>query len=215
MAKRRVSKKVRDLPVRQLRIALAAAYEERADSETRIRALGAEIVRLTAKNDELQELARVDPLTGALNRAGVELAVVNELAFSKRFTSPLSVIAIDVDIFKGINDTYGHPAGDEILKEIIRRFRTALRPYDVIGRMGGDEFVIILRGATPENAALVAERLRKAVAAVPFSFGKSTFSVTISLGVTEAKTKEGLEEADRALYEAKCAGRNCVVADKR
>lgn len=202
-------------PPHEIWSALAAAYETLADDEALIRALRAEILRLTAENDELQELARVDPLTGALNRAGVELAVVDELAFSKRFTSPLSVIAIDVDIFKGINDTYGHPAGDETLREIIRRFRTALRPYDVIGRIGGDEFVIILRGATPENAALVAERLRKAVATVPFSFGKSTFSVTISLGVTEAKTKEGLEEADGALYEAKRAGRNRVVVNER
>jgi diguanylate cyclase (GGDEF)-like protein len=199
-----------NLSPEQLRIALAAAYDAVAEYEAEVRGLRAEMAVSWAEKEELKIEGRTDSLTGALNRKGVEAALTEEMSFSARFKSPLSVIAVDVDTFKGINDTHGHPVGDAVLREIVRRFRLVLRPYDTLGRPGGDEMTIILRGASKENAARVAERLRSAVAGEPFSCGDSIFSVTISLGVAEMSDKGSVKTADEALYAAKRGGRNRV-----
>jgi len=210
-----MSSSLENLSAAQLRIALAAAYAGIAAQEVEIRSLRGAMALLWDEGEQYKTEGRTDHLTGALNRKGVEIALAEEMSFAQRFESPLSVIAIDVDQFKEINDTYGHPAGDAVLQKLVKRFRKVLRPYDLIGRIGGDEFIIILRGATPENAALVAQRLCAAVALNSFSFDGFTFPVTISLGVDEAGGKQPLAAADKALYEAKRGGRNRVVTNKR
>ncbi|MFH2136401.1 MAG: GGDEF domain-containing protein [Patescibacteria group bacterium] len=204
-----------NLSPEQLRIALVAAYEAIAGYEAEVGGLRTAMALLWDEGERHELEGQTDFLTGALNRKGAEAALTEELAYSGRFRSPLSVIAIDVDDFKEINDRYGHPAGDDALKEIVRRIRATIRPYDKTGRMGGDELIVFLRRTTLENATLVAERLRKAVAAKPILSGESTLPVTISIGVTEVKTRDDLKAADEALYEAKRGGRNRVVTNKR
>ncbi len=217
MVEERDFERLRELTPRQLWMELAAAYEALAAQEVEIRGLRSSLAELWNEGEQYMAEGRIDHLTGALNRRGVEIALTDEMSFARRFESPLSVIAIDVDHFKETNDTYGHPAGDTVLQEIVRRARKVLRPYDSIGRIGGDELTIILRGATLKNATLVAERICAAIALNVFSYGEATFRVTISVGVAvaEREAKQTLEAADEALYEAKRSGRNRVVAINR
>lgn len=193
---------------------------EKRFSETELAEMSREelVQLLTAswdRNDELTLFLGIDPLTGAKNRRGIDDTMREEMSFSGRTGDPLCVIAIDVDDFKHVNDTFGHPAGDTVLRGIVASFRSALRPYDIVGRPGGDEIDIILRKTNLRNAhTVVAERLRRAVENATFSHNEATFSVTVSLGVAEMRegedAKKLLEAADTALYEAKRAGRNCV-----
>jgi diguanylate cyclase (GGDEF)-like protein len=226
MVKRRVSKKSRNLTVRQLRIALAAAYEALADSEARIRQLAKEALRLDDKNDELrartaelEAMVGIDHLTGLPNRYRVDEIVEAEVAYARRYGTPLSVLFVDVDHFKKVNDNLGHDVGDAVLIELAKRFRETLRDYDVIGRHGGEEFLGVLRNNTLEQAATAAERLRKAVADKPFNYAGREINITVSIGVAEWHRPELsaplIHAADMMMYRAKRGGRNRVVADKR
>ncbi len=151
--------------------------------------------------------ATVDPLTGLANRRPVEAA----LAACARG----SVILFDLDRFKRINDTLGHAAGDAVLKAVGARLAEVLRPADAVGRVGGEEFVAVLRDVAPAEAAKIAERARRAVAALIIPAGGRTVQVTISAGVAPLRGDgaRALEAADRALYRAKDAGRDRVEAD--
>lgn len=157
-----------------------------------------------------------DALTGAWNRAEVLGILEREIARSLREGWPVSVIMIDVDHFKSVNDTYGHLAGDTALREITTRIMTSLRPYDIIGRYGGEEFVLVLGGCSPRNAVLLAERLREVVAAQPIAVSDQEVTATISMGVATWNNNEHgdiqalLRAADTALYQAKKNGRNRV-----
>ncbi len=123
---------------------------------------------------------------------------------------------VDVDRFKSVNDTYGHLAGDAALREISTRLIRSLRPYDIIGRYGGEEFLVVLGGCSPRNARALAERLRETVAAEPVRVAEEAVTVTVSMGVAAWDPNECgdiqalLRAADVALYEAKRAGRNLV-----
>jgi len=159
-----------------------------------------------------------DALTGTWNRAEVLEILEREVARSRREGWQVSVIMIDVDHFKQVNDTYGHLMGDAALREVTTRLTQSLRPYDIIGRYGGEEFLVVLGGCSPRNAQVLAERLRELVASQPVSLAGDAVTVTISMGVAGWDPNECgdiqalLRAADVALYEAKRAGRNRVRA---
>jgi diguanylate cyclase (GGDEF)-like protein/PAS domain S-box-containing protein len=170
--------------------------------------------RLTQEN--LRELATHDPLTGVFNRRHVEDVLRKELDRAERHDRPLAVAMMDADHFKNINDTYGHQTGDEVLRAISGRCQKTLRSHDVLGRYGGEEFVVVFPETSIADAAVVAERLRAAVAENPIKVGSSALAVTVSIGLAAFTRGQDLEKlfrrADSALYAAKQDGRNLVRA---
>jgi diguanylate cyclase (GGDEF)-like protein len=170
---------------------------------------------LFAAVEALRHQATRDALTGLWNRGLVLDGLARELHRAEREERALSVIIVDLDHFKRVNDTHGHPAGDAVLRQAADRFRSALRGYDMIGRYGGEEFLIVLPGCEEARACQVAERLRKALAARPIEAAGAVVSVTASLGLACA-TEPGtdsvalIKAADQALYRAKSNGRNRV-----
>ena len=165
---------------------------------------------------EVQRLAITDELTNVLNRRGFIETANHEFEAAKRYSRPLSLIMLDIDRFKAINDVYGHPIGDEILVEIAARARTKIRETDYISRYGGEEFLILLIEQKPENARTVAERIRKSVSDQPFDTSVGKISVTISVGVTGASSQISsismmIKTVDKALYKSKENGRNRVT----
>jgi diguanylate cyclase (GGDEF)-like protein len=168
---------------------------------------------LLVAREALRVQATHDSLTGLLNRAAILEVLQTELARASRDRQPVSVLMVDLDHFKKINDHLGHLAGDIVLREAARRMASAVRRYDSIGRYGGEEFLVILPGCTMEGAMAQAERLRVAVGGEPIDMGRQSVPVTCSLGcascVDAACTSDSLvREADGALYGAKEAGRN-------
>jgi diguanylate cyclase (GGDEF)-like protein len=175
-------------------------------------------------SERLKHIGLTDPLTGVNNRRYVERRLNEEVGRSRRQNTALSCLFIDIDHFKRINDTVGHQAGDEVLREVAGRIKAELRLSDALGRFGGEEFVVLLVDAGLPDAVLVAERIRAGVAetSLVLSSGE-TLNVTVSIGVATLDTVTASEElesigqqflaqADRALYEAKANGRNMVVA---
>lgn len=169
--------------------------------------------------DHSLELAVTDQLTGLHNRRYL-LGQLNGLVMrAARGGDPVSVILADIDYFKRINDTWGHDAGDEVLKEFSARLASNFRPLDIAARIGGEEFVVVLPGLRGDAACLVAERLRRHVAGAGFAIlgGRERITVTVSLGVAVAGAGDTAEKllrrADAALYRAKQDGRNRVAAE--
>jgi len=165
---------------------------------------------------EVQRLAITDELTNVLNRRGFDEVASREFGAAKRYSRPLSLIMLDIDRFKAINDVYGHPIGDEILVEIAARAKVKIRDTDYIARYGGEEFLILLIEQKPENAKTVAERIRKSVAEQPFITSVGKIAVTISVGVTGATSQTSsinmmIKTVDKALYKSKENGRNRVT----
>lgn len=167
--------------------------------------------------DELRQLAQIDALTELYNRRFLLERLEMEVARAERSGGPLSVLVIDADFFKNVNDTYGHETGDAVLVEIARQMNAAIRNYDIVGRLGGEEFCVILPGTDTNRAREIAERIRSQIemCEVPGIKGeKVRFTVSIGLaerGVHEA-TRSLLARADTALYRAKQCGRNQVKA---
>jgi diguanylate cyclase (GGDEF)-like protein/PAS domain S-box-containing protein len=164
----------------------------------------------------LQELATRDGLTGLMNRRHFLELCEKEVHRARRHRKALSLLMFDVDRFKNVNDTFGHDVGDEVLRALADAARVNLRDFDVIGRIGGEEFAVVLPETSLEGACIVAERLRKAVAAMRVKAGRKALSVTLSIGLAElseaAPDVNGLmKHADNALYEAKRKGRNRVA----
>jgi diguanylate cyclase (GGDEF)-like protein len=165
---------------------------------------------------EIEEMATTDGLTGLLNHRVFQEKLSAELKRQNRISGPVSLILTDIDHFKKVNDTYGHPVGDLVLKGVSKVIRETLRDIDIPARYGGEEFAIVLPGTDSGGAKHIAERLRKAVMDKTFSADSGSFGVTISLGIatspSDAKAKEALvAKADQALYEAKHGGRNRSV----
>lgn len=169
---------------------------------------------LLAAHEALRKEATHDHLTGVWNRAGILDILQRECARMARTKGRLAVIMADIDHFKAVNDTYGHFAGDDVLREVCRRMQAAVRSYDSIGRYGGEEFVIVLPDSEVLSGTEQAERLRKGVSAKPVETGEIEIPVTLSLGVAvlgqdQADSYESLLRiADAALYRAKESGRN-------
>jgi two-component system, cell cycle response regulator len=162
---------------------------------------------------EVRRLASTDPLTGVANRRAFDEGLARELSRARRYGEPLSLVLVDVDHFKRVNDAHGHQVGDDVLRHLGRRLRDAARPMDLPARYGGEEFAVILPSCGPEDAVAVAERLRLAVVV------DAPVSITASAGVATlhgGMDADGLvTAADRALYAAKRAGRDRTHAARR
>jgi diguanylate cyclase (GGDEF)-like protein len=171
---------------------------------------------VTELQGELAWQARTDPLTGALNRRSMEEAALRETARCQRYGNALSMIVIDIDNFKHLNDTRGHAAGDCALQALVRRLNCMLRQQDALARMGGEEFAILLPDTSGSAALTIAERVRQAVADLDVAFETGPVKMTVCAGVAELHPALGWEEmmrrADAAMYAAKRCGRNRVSA---
>ncbi|HYO76923.1 MAG TPA: GGDEF domain-containing protein [Thermoanaerobaculia bacterium] len=193
-----------------------ARYQE---LEQRMLGLQRENLDLVVKNRMLSEVSTRDSLTGLYNRWFVMEKIDSEINRALRHGSPMSLLMLDLDHFKRINDTYGHPAGDQVLQAIGQMLRESCRVYDVPGRYGGEEFCIVLPETKPGNTNVVAERIRRRLEATELSCGDTSVVVTASIGIAGMEaTEEGeilspaalIDRADRALYTAKSRGRNRI-----
>ena len=169
-------------------------------------------------NKALKHSATHDALTSALNRGAILSFLENDIKRSKRIKSSLSLLMFDIDFFKKINDTYGHLAGDQVLRQLSEVTKEAIREIDLFGRYGGEEFLIILPDTNISQACILAERLIHKVRNHPFVTDKVTLKVTISIGLAEYRYSESVEQlierADIALYQAKFLGRdNIQISD--
>jgi two-component system cell cycle response regulator len=167
---------------------------------------------------KMYDAALRDGLTGVFNRKHLEERLDAEVAYALRHKTELSFVMFDVDHFKRVNDTYGHPAGDAVLKAVAQVLIAGVRTEDVLGRYGGEEFVVVARGIALQGAFLLADRLRSNLGGTPLRLGANVFSVTMSAGVASLACCHGkydkatlLGIADARLYQAKQGGRNRVV----
>ncbi len=162
-----------------------------------------------------QQLAMTDPLTGLYNRRGFFELARHELERSRRFNRPLSMMMIDVDHFKNVNDLYGHAVGDEVLRELAERFRSVMRESDLLCRYGGEEFCFLLPESDCQGLCVAGERVLEVVSAKPYSIQDIQVHITVSIGVTtlslaSTSLEALIQQADQSLYRAKQAGRNRV-----
>ena len=169
---------------------------------------------LLQAREALREQATHDGLTGLLNRTSIMGKLDDELSRSARDGSSVSVLMVDLDRFKSVNDTRGHLIGDAVLREAASRLRSASRRYDSVGRYGGEEFLIVLPGSEAPAARIQAERLRETIAGIPFRADSQPLAMTCSIGLacsSHCAPEILIREADEALYQAKARGRNRVV----
>lgn len=191
-----------------------------AGREIHVQSIYAAQLELQNKNNSLRRKSLLDPLLGTWNRGAIMRILSIESKRCDKLGIPLSLIVIDLDFFKRINDTYGHPAGDAVLTKVASRLRSCIRPQEALGRYGGEEFLAVLPGASQDTAMAIAERMRLAVASHGEIIGDVELRLTISAGVASTEqfphssTEELISRADAALYAAKDAGRNCVVKAK-
>ncbi len=187
--------------------------------EDRIGRLESENLDLLMQNRALSEISARDSLTGLYNRWYVMEKIDSEMNRALRHGSPISLLMLDLDNFKRVNDSFGHSVGDEVLKTVGQVLRESCRVYDVPGRYGGEEFCIILPETRVGNTTAVAERIRSRLASTELPVGSTSITVTASIGVAgmDSVPEEGvvsaaalLDRADRALYSAKHHGRNRV-----
>ncbi|MBV8518158.1 MAG: diguanylate cyclase [Acidobacteria bacterium] len=190
-----------------------------AELEQRMLLLQRENLDLVVKNRALSEVSSRDTLTGLYNRWYVIEKIDSEINRAVRHGSPMSLLMLDIDHFKRINDTWGHTAGDQVLQSIGKLLRDSCRVYDVPGRYGGEEFCIVLPETRVGNTGAVAERIRQRLAQTAVPCGDSSVVVTASIGIAGMDAPEAIEvlspaalidRADRALYSAKTRGRNRV-----
>ncbi len=198
---------------------------DQSELQVRLRA-GKRIVELHAEllraREAIQHEASRDSLTGLYNRSSILALLQRELARGSRELRPLGVVLLDLDRFKSVNDTYGHVAGDQVLREAGKRLRDSMRSYDAIGRYGGEEFLILLPGCDEEAAVEQAERMRSVLAEAPVMIGDDVaYAMTGSFGVTSVvpepttSSEQLIKKADQALYRAKDNGRNRVELFQR
>ncbi len=173
--------------------------------------------RLVIDELELMLQANTDSLTGAMSRRSFQTSTEREIARAQRNGTELSCALIDIDHFKSINDTYGHGVGDVVLQRVVATCKSELRASDYIGRLGGEEFAAMLPDASPDSALEVAERIRKAVAAMVVEVSAGKIGATVSIGLATRTAVENnfellLRRADVAVYKAKSGGRNRAVS---
>lgn len=187
--------------------------------EQRMLSLQRENLDLVVKNRMLSEVSSRDSLTGLYNRWFVIEKIDSEMNRALRHGSPMSLLMLDIDHFKLVNDTWGHGAGDQVLQGIGKLLRDSCRVYDVAGRYGGEEFCIVLPETKPGNTGVVAERIRSRLETTPLPYGDTTINVTASIGIAGIDMPESnellspaalIDRADQALYSAKNRGRNRV-----
>ena len=167
---------------------------------------------------ELRHAAGTDYLTGSFNRRAIEQHGARAIAAARRHGMPLAILVVDIDHFKRINDDLGHAAGDLALVQAVTRIRTTLRTEDLLGRLGGEEFIVLMPNTDSASAVSAGERIRQGFSAMPLRMGGDQRTVTLSVGVAvlapaDRQFSQLLQRADRAMYAAKNAGRNLVMAD--
>ena len=195
---------------------LSKPFDER---ELRVRLRAGE--RILALRDDLSAKATIDELTGLLNRSGITEKLQQELALAERNNGSVSILMADLDNFKRINDTHGHPVGDEVLREASKRIGYRLRPYDDLGRYGGEEFLCVLPGCSSLSAIEIAQRMRQVISesAIPTTAGLIDLTLSVGVATVDETTPMSLDAmvsaADKALYGAKRAGRNRVELARR
>ena len=189
-------------------------FSKLKENELTINSLKAQIRELQAKLERSEEESRNDFLTGLSNKKTLEAEIARIEAIHKRYDVEYSICFFDIDNFKTINDTYGHDAGDAILRKVGEILRENSREVDIVGRFGGEEFVIVLPRTGLDEAQIFAEKILKAVAAFQFIYKKSRFNITMSCGVSARSKrkdeKDTLKAADELLYKAKNSGKNNV-----
>ncbi len=201
---------------------ISGAAPVTADSRIRI---GRTLMKLSYKSKEEIQIeeeafrdAVTDPLTGVPNRRWLFEQAGPVLAHARRHATPLSLLMLDVDHFKKVNDRYGHAAGDDVLSAVGGLLQDSKRQDDLLGRYGGEEFVLVLQGASLANARSLADRFRSRVSALPIETGKGAVRITVSIGVAELRVDDTMESllkrADEALYRAKEEGRDRVVCEE-
>jgi diguanylate cyclase (GGDEF)-like protein len=189
------------------------------DLERRLAEMESDNLDLVMKNRTLAEISARDSLTGLYNRWYVMEKIDSEMNRSLRHGCPVSVLMLDIDHFKRVNDAFGHAAGDGVLRAVAQVLRDSCRVYDVPGRYGGEEFCVVLPETKTGNTTVVAERIRERMASSSFNVGGDSVVVTASIGIAGIDSMEGeglvspsilIDRADRALYSAKHRGRNRV-----
>ena len=192
------------------------AHDELEALRQRTEEKHAEIAKLQDELDRASALARHDPLTGTLNRKGLDEVMEREIARSRRNGAPLCVALLDVDNFKSINDRLGHETGDAALVHLANVARSAMRPQDMLARYGGEEFVVVLPETTQAQGIEAMTRLQRELTTRFFLQNNEKILITFSAGVaqlgTEETSTEALRRADQGMYLAKRAGKNRVVA---
>ncbi len=165
--------------------------------------------------DELEQLALLDPLTRIGNRRYLEMTLESKLAETARYNTQIAIFFMDIDDFKEINDTWGHDVGDEVLKTVAKTLNAVIRPMDILGRWGGEEFIAAATNINRGTARSIAERFRKLIEGSSVPVGDQRVTFTISVGATIAKPSDDLasivKRADQQMYEAKKAGKNRVA----
>jgi diguanylate cyclase (GGDEF)-like protein len=174
-------------------------------------------VELEAVVAQAREVSQTDALTFLFNRRAIVRELQDEVMRAERYNTPLSISIVDVDDFKAINDTHGHTVGDEVLKQVAHRLREGIRHPDLVGRYGGEEFLILLPSSDITAASEQADRLCRQVRETRYTVREHVIRVTLSIGVAQLKIGTDtwdsvLNRADSAMYEAKNKGRNCWVA---
>lgn len=200
-------------------------YAMMAEDEAQNSAVPTELLeengRLKRRVADLLHISRMDPLTGVCNRAYFLQQLHEHIALHRLRNQSIGLAVVDIDHFKGVNDTYGHQAGDEALKVVAATLRQTMRETDIVGRYGGEEFVVLLEDATQEGLVIAGERMRSRIEQAEILFEGPKIAVTASIGLVEGHA-EGTEvefglqlfaRADSAMYRAKNSGRNCVVVD--
>lgn len=211
--------------LRQMTVELQNANERLAEQAAKLEGLNGalqdEIKQKKLLEDELRAIATIDSLTGVYTRRQLLELGGNELKRFLRTGSPLCVVMLDIDHFKKINDSHGHSVGDSALKHFVDVCRGSLRTTDMVGRIGGEEFVVIMPDTNADEGYIVAERIRQNVSESQFFSGELSlpFTLTVSIGLYEFTQDDhsfehALSKADSALYEAKGAGRNHVCIFK-
>ncbi len=196
-----------------IRVAVPYGYE---DTLSRIIITIQDITEKKKRENYFKRIAQEDSLTGLLNHKTITKRVDEELNRCRRYNAPVACLMIDLDYFKPINDNFGHQIGDKMLKQVSVVLKKLIRNTDLVGRYGGDEFLVLLTETEKTGAIVAAERIRESVAGKRFKISKkTTIKNTLSIGVTsypdnKAKTtEEFIHLADKALYQAKADGRNC------
>jgi diguanylate cyclase (GGDEF)-like protein len=204
-------------PYRAVEVLIRVRSQLRAAEElAKARAAFETLESTIADNRRLEELATTDPLTRVLNRRALADRLAIEMDRSRRYASQLAILLIDIDYFKRVNDTAGHLAGDEVLRQVAGHVQSAVRTVDIVARYGGEEFVVILPETSPVGGKTFAERLRQGIEAHQFNVGNLEIRLTVSIGISTfpaadiASADDLVARADAAMYRAKQDGRNQV-----